>query len=159
LRIVSSTPSASPRCRRAASVVEFALLAPVFGVIIIGMFELGHAYMVKQVLSDAAQKGCRTGTLPGKGNSDILTDVSAILTANNVPYSSNYVTISVLSQSGTSKSVDASAASAGDQISVQISIPVSKVSWTSFFLGSSNLESETIVMLKQGIAPYTPYTP
>lgn len=135
------------------------MIAPILAILLTGMFEIGHAFMVKQVLSDAAQKACRTGTQPGKGNVDIQNDVSAVLTANNITYQSSYVSINVLSQSGTNKNIDASAASPGDQICVKVSVPVSKVSWTTFYLSSTNLESETVVMMKQGSAPYTPYTP
>jgi len=54
--------------RRGSAAVEFALIAPFFVLISLGMFELGRAMMVKTSLSDAASKGCRAGILRQNGN-------------------------------------------------------------------------------------------
>ncbi|HEV3119825.1 MAG TPA: TadE/TadG family type IV pilus assembly protein [Gemmataceae bacterium] len=142
--------------RRAAATVEFALIAPFLGMILMGMFELGRAMMVKTILSDAARKACRTGIQRDKGNSDIVADATNVMTDNGFgsslfsPGSIGSVNITVTDPSGNvlAESLDAPS---GSVVSVQVCIPVSSTAWVApFYLGSgSTLESETVVMMKQ----------
>jgi Flp pilus assembly protein TadG len=133
------------RGRSAKAVVEFALLMPFFAALIIGMLEIGRAIIVKEILSDAAQKGCRTGALPGKANSDVTTDVNNILSTDN-SISGATTTILVNGQA-----TDVGSATTGDQISVKLSVPFSNVTWTTtFFMSGQTIESETVIMMKQG---------
>jgi Flp pilus assembly protein TadG len=147
LMIRLTSPSrVAPAGRRAAAAVEFAVLAPFLFTLAMGAFELGRGLMVRQVLTDAARKACRTGALPGKANSDVTSDVNDILLDNNIPTSVATITILV---NGTS--VDVSTAQQGDQISVKVAVPFNKVTWTPlFFFNSASVESETLVMMRQG---------
>jgi hypothetical protein len=46
---------------------------------------------------------------------------------------------------------DAATAQRGDQISVKVSVPFSRISWTpAVFLGNSSVETELLVMARQG---------
>src|SRR5262245_33224343 len=135
--------------RTGAVVVESAIVISLLVFLTLGMIELARGMMVKEVLSDAARKGCRTAILPvgasGGTNAVIQSDVSAVLSANNINSSNATVTILV-----NGKAVDASTAQAGDQISVKVSVPVSKVAWiTPLFLPASAIESDTLVMMRQ----------
>ena len=47
--------------RRGASTVEFAFVAPVFFVMVLGIFEIGRACMVTELLTEAARRACREG--------------------------------------------------------------------------------------------------
>jgi Flp pilus assembly protein TadG len=49
---------------RAQSLVEFALLAPLFLFLLIGMFEFGRAWNIYQVVVNAAREGGRVASLP-----------------------------------------------------------------------------------------------
>lgn len=49
--------------RRGASVVEFALVAPVFFMLMIGIIEVGRALMIQQVLINASRVGARQAAL------------------------------------------------------------------------------------------------
>lgn len=49
--------------RRGTAAVEFALVAPVFFLLVFGLIELGRMVMVQQALTNAAREGCRTATL------------------------------------------------------------------------------------------------
>ena len=49
--------------RLGATAVEFAVVAPVFFALVLGLVEFGRMTMVKQALSDAACIGCRTASL------------------------------------------------------------------------------------------------
>jgi Flp pilus assembly protein TadG len=142
--------------RRAAATVEFALIAPFLGMILMGMFELGRAMMVKTILSDAARKACRTGIQRDKGNSDIVADATNVMNDNGFgsslfsPGSIGSVNITVTDPNGNVRAESLDAPS-GSVVSVQVSIPVSSTAWVApFYLGSgSTLESETVVMMKQ----------
>lgn len=49
--------------RRGATVVEMAIVAPVFFILIFGMIEFSRVMMVRQALTDSARVGCRTAIL------------------------------------------------------------------------------------------------
>ena len=150
------TGPASRMRRSATATVEFAVIAPFLAMILLGMFELGRAMMVKTILSDSARKGCRTGIQRDKQNSDIVAEVINVMNDNGFgtskfnPNSLGSVTITVTDPDGNplSESLDAPS---GSVVSVQVNIPVSSTTWVApFYLGSgSTLESETVVMMKQ----------
>jgi hypothetical protein len=108
--------------------VEFALLAPFLFTLSIGAFEVGRAIMAREVLTDAARKGCRISTLPGKGNTDITADVNDILIDNGIPTGDATITILV-----SGNVVDASTAQSGDAISVKVTVPFNDVTWAPSF--------------------------
>jgi len=142
----SSHAGISKGARRATAAVEFAVLAPFLFTLAMGAFEVGRAVMGRQVLTDAARKACRTGILPGKANADITSDVNDILTDNGIPTADATVTILV-----NGAAVDASTANAGDQISVKVSVPAHDITWTAqIFISNANIDSETLVMMRQG---------
>jgi Flp pilus assembly protein TadG len=141
--------------RSAAVVAEFALVAPILVFMLLGTFELARGIMIKQLLNDAARKACREGVLPGKTNANVTAQINDILTDNNIPTGDATITIQVGPESAlplVGTSADVSTARAGlDFVSVKIAIPISDVYWIStYFLSSSTVESEMVVMLKQG---------
>jgi Flp pilus assembly protein TadG len=144
-----------PAGRRAIAAVEAALIAPVLGILLVGLVELSHGMMVKQLLCDAARKGCRTGIVHQYGNQDIINDATNILRDNAYdsskfnPPSVGSITITVTDPNGNALT-DALDAPSGSTVSVQVAIPASSVDWvTSFFLTDSMLVSDTVVMMKQ----------
>jgi Flp pilus assembly protein TadG len=138
--------SGPPSPRRAISSVECALLFPLLALLVIGIAEVGRAILVSQVLADAVRQGCRTGIQPSNSTADITTDVNTVLSDNNIPTASATITVLVNGQSK-----DASTAVRGDQISVQVSIPFSQVSWGIIhYLGGGATLSSTLVMQRQG---------
>jgi Flp pilus assembly protein TadG len=125
-------------------VVEFAFIAPVLVFLVMGMLEVSRGLMVTQALNDAARSGCRLGIQGGKTTQNIKDNASDAL--KDVPLSPN-ATVTVLVNGN---NVDASTAVRGDQISVQVSVPFSAVSWTtSIFLTGDTLMSEKVVMMRQ----------
>src|SRR5690349_9275359 len=72
------------RRRWGIAAVEMAILMPVLGFMMLGMFEVSRAVMVKQMLTGAARKGCRTGILSPYGNSDIVSDVTNVMRDNGL---------------------------------------------------------------------------
>jgi Flp pilus assembly protein TadG len=145
----------SKRHRPGAATVELALVAPLLGLLIVGMFELSRGMMAKATLCNAARKGCRTGIFRQYGNSDITADCVNVMRDNGYdsskfnPPSLGSITITVTDPNGTTLA-DALDATPGSKVSVQVSIPVSSVTWGSaFFLTASTLESDAMVMMKQ----------
>jgi Flp pilus assembly protein TadG len=145
--------SASPRSAVAA--VEFAFLAPVLVTLTVGMFELSRGVQVRQILTGAARKGCRTGILHQYGNSDIISDATNIMQDNGFtsaqfnPPSVGAINITVTDPNGNTLT-DALDAPAGSTVSVQVVIPATSVNWVSYlFLTKSMVESDLVVMMKQ----------
>ena len=141
--------------RRGAAVAEFAIVAPILVMCLMGMIELSRGIMVKVMLSDAARKGCRTGIQRDKQSSDIVTDCINIMRDNGFdstkfnPNGIGSITITVTDPNGNSLA-DVLDAPSGTIVSVQVSIPVSSTTWVpNVYLTSGSIESETVVMMKQ----------
>ena len=125
--------------------VEMAVLAPVLVFVTIGMLEMARGMMVRETLTDAARKGCRTAILPNSSNTAVTADVTAILTKNNIDAS--FATVQIMVNGSVA---DVSTAVANDKISLKVSVPVSQVAWiTPMFLPARDIESETVVMMSQ----------
>jgi Flp pilus assembly protein TadG len=132
-----------------------AFLAPVLVTMMLGMFELSRALMVKQTLTAAARKGCRTGILSIYGNSQITSDATNIMTDAGFdstkfnPPTIGTITIVVTDPSGNTLA-DALDAPSGSTISVTVGIPVSSFAWIApVFMSADTIESDAIVMMKQ----------
>jgi Flp pilus assembly protein TadG len=50
------------RAERGAVAVEFAILLPVFLLLVFGIMDFGHAFYMKQMVSNASREGARYGT-------------------------------------------------------------------------------------------------
>jgi Flp pilus assembly protein TadG len=55
--------SSSPDCRRGATAVEFAVVAPILFAFILGFIAMGQMVTVQQILTHAAREGCRKAAL------------------------------------------------------------------------------------------------
>ena len=124
------------RYRRAAAAVEFAVVAPVFLLLVFGMIEYGRMVMVYQVITNASREGARAAVLDGATTSSVTTAVNNYLTAGAV--SGATVTVSPNPPSG---------AQNGDPVTVTVSIPFSQVSWlpSPMYLGGTTLTSATVM--------------
>jgi Flp pilus assembly protein TadG len=132
------------RNRRGAAAVEFAIVAPVFFLLVFGMVEYGRMIMVQQVITNAAREGARVGVLDGSQLSDVQTAVNNYLIASKIPTGlSNEITCTPNPPSGQTT---------GNPVTVTVSIPFKSVSWlpTPLYLGSTTL-SATAVMRREGV--------
>jgi Flp pilus assembly protein TadG len=155
-----SRPAGRARGRRRSGLacVELAIVLSFLAALVLGMFELARALNVRQILTDAARKGCRTGILQQYGNSDITTDATNILRDNGFdatkfnPTASpaiGSVTITVTDPNGNTLS-DALDAPPGSTVSVQVSIPSSSIRWVmANWLTDNTFISDLVVMMKQ----------
>ena len=108
--------------RSGANTVEFAVIAPVFFMFILGLIEVGRGIMVVHLLTNAARVGARTGVIEGTSTAQIKTAV--VNSLNQQGIASETTTVQV-----NDGSADASTANAGDEITVKVSVPVSQVTW------------------------------
>lgn len=125
--------------RLGAAATEFAIVAPVFFLMIIGFIEFGRALMVQQVLINASRVGARQATTAGATTGQVQAAVQAY--TNGVAVSGVVVTVTP----------EPSTAPAGTTITVNTSVPFSSVSWmkSAWFLGGKTLKSSS-QMRKEG---------
>lgn len=118
--------------RRGAAAVEFALVAPVFFLLVFGMIEYGRMVMVQQLLTNAAREGARRGVLDGSTTSEVTTAVTSYLSGASVSGATVTVTPN-----------PPSSATFGQPVTVQVSVPFNSVSWlpSPLFLGGRTLTS------------------
>jgi Flp pilus assembly protein TadG len=125
--------------RCGAAVVEFAVVAPVFFMLVVGIIEVGRAMMVQQVLINASREGARRASMLASNQTVVLNAVSEYTDGTGV----HGVTATV--------SPDPAAASAGDQITVTATVNFNDVSWmpAPWIMGGKNLTASA-VMRKEG---------
>lgn len=126
--------------RRGAAAVEFAIVAPLFFLLVMGMIEYGRMVMVQQVITNASREGARRAVLDGATTAAVQTTVANYMTSANI--TSPTVTVTPNPPSG---------AASGSPITVTVSIPFSQVSWlpSPMYLGATTL-SATTVMRREG---------
>lgn len=116
--------------------MEFALVAPVLVLLVMGTVEYGRMVMVQQVLTNATREGARRGVLDGATTVEVKSVVENFLTTSRI--------------SGAIVSVNPdppSSASFGEPVTVSVQVPFSEVSWlpTPMFLTNTNLSASTVM--------------
>lgn len=100
-----------PRHRRAgATVVEFAIVAPIFFILLLGAFEFSRLNMIRNTASNAAYEAARLAMVPGATADEATAEAGRILSVlgtKNATITINPATLTELT----------------DEISVDISIP------------------------------------
>jgi Flp pilus assembly protein TadG len=139
-----SVPKKQRMRRLGTATVEFAVIAPILVALTLGMIEITRAIQFKELLTDASRSGARLGAQPGVRTVDIEDNVKAILTANGLDPADATITVSVNGSSS-----DAKNAERNDKISVQVSVPISKINWvTPLFFSTTSVTSETVHMVR-----------
>ena len=125
--------------RRGAAVTEFAIVAPLFLLMVMGIIELGRALMVQQVLINASRVGARAAITLGATTSDVQTAVQDYAQSVAVPG----VTVTV--------TPNPASATAGTMMSVATSVNFNQVSWLAspWFLNGKSLTADSH-MRKEG---------
>ncbi len=122
------------RMRRGAAVVEFAIVVPLFFLLVFGMIEFGRLVMVQQVLTNASREGARRAVLQGVSDSDVQAAVEEYLAKAAISGAS----VSVTTQEPTPPD-------AAESRTVTVAIPFSQVSWlpSPMYLGDTTLSAST----------------
>lgn len=126
------------RNRRGAAAVEFAVVAPVFFLLVFGMIEYGRMCMVQQVITNASREGARLAVLDGATYAEIDASVDAYMTAASINPASVTVTVAPNPPS---------TAEFGDPVTVTVSVPFNQVSWlpSPMYLGGQTLSASTVM--------------
>ncbi len=66
--------------RKAAAVVEMAVVLPILLTMLFGIIEFGWTFMIYQSITNAAREGCRVAVLEGSTESDIENRISQYMT-------------------------------------------------------------------------------
>lgn len=118
---------------------EFAIVAPVFLLMIIGFLEFGRALMVQQVLINASRVGAREAITPAATAAEVETAVRDYAEGVAVPAVVVQVT------------PDPATAIPGQMVTVTTSVDFGQVSWMAspWFLGGKTLSASS-KMRKEG---------
>jgi len=123
--------------RRAAAVVEFAIIAPVFFTLILGIIEFGRMIMVQEILVNAARVSARQAILSGETDAQVQSTLSSYMSGAGI--------------SGYSYTISpdlSTSPSSGTAITVTVSVPCSSVSWTGFltYFNGKTLSSSVVMI-------------
>ncbi len=125
--------------RRGAAVVETAVIAPILILCMLGMMEVGYAFMVRQTVTMASREGARAASLPGGTLTDVTTAVDAVMDSANL---TGYTTTSNIE---TVTPTDL-------EVWVGVTIPLNRVSWTGQLFGGGSFDiSSTTTMRREGV--------
>lgn len=122
--------------RQGASVVEFAIVAPVFFLLVFGMIEYGRMVMVQQVLTNASREGARQAVLDGSTTALVTTVVTGYLSSSSITGATVTVTPDPPGN-----------AAFGEPVTVTVSVAFSQVSWipSPMFLGGTTMSATTVM--------------
>lgn len=116
--------------RRGASLVEFAVVAPVLFMLIFGLIEFGRLVQVQHTLANAAREGARKCSLSTTQNSsDVDTVVRNALSGSFANASTtSAITVSVNGNTTTGTG-DLASLKSGDIVTVLVYVDYSNASW------------------------------
>ena len=122
--------------RRGAAAVEFAVVAPVFFLLVFGMIEYGRMVMVQQIIVNSAREGCRAAVLDGSTSSGVKSTVVTAMASGNITITTSNVTINPPSPAD---------AEFGDPVTVTVTVPFNQVSWlpSPMYLGGKSMTAST----------------
>ncbi len=143
----SSRESMPPRGhkRAAAALVEFAIIGSLMFVMVMATFEFGRTFMVMELLTEAARVGCRRAIIEGTSSQQIKDTVTNYLTG--VGINSEQVGITV--NDASVNTVEAANQPADTEMTVQVTVPVSTVSWVPNPLFTSGTLSGQFTMRRE----------
>ncbi|MBI1903364.1 MAG: pilus assembly protein [Planctomycetia bacterium] len=127
----SDRPAVTRARRLGAATVEFAAVAPLLLLFILGIIEFGRMMTVQEILTNGAREGARKAALPGTSDADVYSAIDSYMAGAGI--------------SGHSRTVTPGSATAqpGTAMRVTVSVPYTSVSWLPSqavaFLGSSTL--------------------
>ena len=128
----------APNQRRGIAAVEFAVIAPVFFILLIGIVEFGRMLMVQQVLTNASREGARRAVQEEATAAEVKQLVRDYLT--NASISSSAAKIEV-SPAGLNS------VALGDDVTVSLAVSFNDVSWipSPWFLDGVSLTASSVM--------------
>lgn len=129
--------------RQGAAAVEFAVIAPLFLLLLAGIVEFGQVFRIEHALSTASRRGARSAMLVGAETSAIQQNINdLVVTLIGVEPQDVSVAVAVNGQEG----VNVSDAEQGDEICVTVSVPYSEAGLGFFatFFSDATLSSNCL---------------
>lgn len=122
--------------RSGIAAVEFALIAPVFFLVVMSIIEFGRVVMVQQVLTNASREGARRAVIEGASDQEVISQVDSYLANSSISGATVNVSPADLVNVGF-----------GDPVTVSVSVPFDSVSWSgvAWFLGGSTFQASTVM--------------
>lgn len=122
--------------RRGAAVVEFAIVAPLFILLVFGMIEFGRMVMVQQVLTNASREGARTAVIDGSTSTEVTQTVTNYLQNSSITGATVTINPDPPSNVGF-----------GQPVTVTVSVAFNQVSWlpSPMYLGATNMSASTVM--------------
>jgi Flp pilus assembly protein TadG len=119
-------------------VVEFAIVAPLFFLLVFGMIEYGRMVMVQQVITNASREGARRAVLDGATTTEVRTKVNNYLESAGIEKKDEYITVSP---------DPPTTAGYRQPVSVSVTVPFADVSWipAPMFLKGVDLSATTVM--------------
>lgn len=125
--------------RRAAAIVEFAVVLPLLLTLLFGIIQYGWVFMIRQTLQMAAREGCRLSVLPTTVSpyTNVTTRVTEVMATTGL----------------TTYTVTMTHATAGNPVeTVQVSVPYADASLLAGWFGSSDFDlTGSCSMRKEGM--------
>jgi Flp pilus assembly protein TadG len=125
------------RKRRGAAVVEFAIVAPLFFLLVFGMIEFGRVIMVKQIITNASREGARVAVLDQTTHQEVVDKVNTYLDSAKIH-----------NAQVTTNPYEPSTAGYDQPVTVTVSVPFSSISWLPkpwFFNTDTQLQATTVM--------------
>ncbi len=108
-----------------ASAVEFAIVAPVFFMLVLGLIEMGRACMVLEQLTESARRACRVAVVDG--TSSAIIQQTAIDYLTSVGIQGETAGVSINDQP--LNTIEAMNMPSYTEITVVVTIPVGSCTW------------------------------
>jgi Flp pilus assembly protein TadG len=118
--------------------VEFAVVAPLFLLLVFGMIEYGRCILVQQMLTNASREGARRAVLDGTSTHDVDTIVNNYLSSASIAEA----TVTVVPD-------PPSDAQFGDPVTVTVQIPFEDVSWLPAPLFLKNVTMTAVSVMRR----------
>jgi Flp pilus assembly protein TadG len=122
--------------RRGVATIEFALVAPILVLLLLGIWEIGRLVQVMEVLYNAAREGARQASTATATLTDIKANVRSYI-QNAEPSISNLTGYDMTYANITRPSVtDPTGATQLDKFTITVTLPFRNVSWlaTTYFI-------------------------
>jgi hypothetical protein len=123
--------------RRAAAVVEMAVVAPLLLTVLFGIIEYGWVFSIRQALTNATREGARVAVLPGSTDEEIQTRINGYLAPLGV----------------TTHTIELTRATPDEPVEVvHVSVPYADVTLIGEYFGSTSYNlGSTCSMRKEGL--------
>ena len=120
--------------RKGAVALEFALILPIFMMLMLGIIECGQVMSSEELITNATREGARLAGLGGStmgtgsstGANEVNYRIRSYLSSGGIAPSTATITITDLDATIT----DLPQASAGDRIKVTVAVPFKSIAWS-----------------------------